>query len=380
MAIEEEAGRGRPLRAGDDIGQAPDAGGDAAPDGSVENPLGHFHDPFQVRSSPRQHDARAKVLLQAQALQVLADQPEELFGAGLQDVGERRAGAELGRAPADHRDFDHLVLAHRAAERAPVLLLDPLRVRDRRPQDDGEVVGEVIAADWHHGRVDDRALLVDGDLGRAPPDVHEGDAELLLVLRQDGFRGRELLENELHDLDARLVGASHDVLCHRHGRRHDVHFGFEARADHPDRIRDAVLPVHGELPRDDVDDLVVLRDLDSPGRVDDARDVFLRDLTVLARHRDHAAAVEGAHVGAGGPDPGPRDLHAGHDFRLFRGPLDGLDRRVHIDDIALAGPAVGRRALADDVERAVGVLLTDQDADLGSPDVAGDQEILRFRH
>ena len=44
MAIEEEARRRRPFRSRDDVGQTPDPGGDAAPDGTFENPLGHFHD------------------------------------------------------------------------------------------------------------------------------------------------------------------------------------------------------------------------------------------------------------------------------------------------------------------------------------------------
>jgi hypothetical protein len=37
-------------------------------------------------------------------------------------------------------------------------------------------------------------------------------------------------------------------------------------------------------------------------------------------------------------------------------------------------------ALADDVEGAAGVLLSDQDADLRRPDVAGDEEGFGLRH
>ena len=130
----------------------------------------------------------------------------------------------------------------------------------------------------------------------------------------------------------------------------------------------------------DVDDLVVLGDLDAPGRVDDPGHVLLRDLPVLAGHGDHPPAVERPHVGARNPHPGAGNLHAGHDFGLFGGPLDGLDRGVDVDDVALAGAPVGRGALADDVEGAAGVLLADQDADLGRADVAGDEEVLGFGH
>ena len=178
--------------------------------------------------------------------------------------------------------------------------------------------------------------------------------------REDGLRRGELLEHELDDLDARLVHARDDVLRHGDGRRDDVDVGFEARADHPDGIGHAVLAVHGELAGHDVHDLVVLRDLHSPRRVHDAGHVVARDLAVLARHGDDAAAVEGAHVGSGHADPGARDLDARHDLRFLGGALDRLDRRVHVDDVALAGAAVGRRALADDVERAARVLLADR--------------------
>ena len=66
----------------------------------------------------------------------------------------------------------------------------------------------------------------------------------------------------------------------------------------PERVGDAVLPVDRELPGDDVDDLVVLRDLHAPGGVDDPGDVLLGDLPVLAGDGDDAPAVEGADVGA----------------------------------------------------------------------------------
>ena len=177
-----------------------------------------------------------------------------------------------------------------------------------------------------------------------------------------------------------LVHAGHDVLGDRHGRRHDVDVGLEAAADHAQRVGDAVLAVHREVPRHDVDDLMVLGDLDAPGRVDDPGDVLLGDLPVLAGHGHDAPAVEGPDVGARNAHPGARNLHAGHDLGLFGGPLDRLDRGVDVDDVALAGAAVGRGALADDVEGAAGVLLADQDADLGGADVAGDEEVFGLSH
>ena len=66
----------------------------------------------------------------------------------------------------------------------------------------------------------------------------------------------------------------------------------------PTGSADPVLAVHRELPRNDVDDLVVLGDLDAAGGVDDPGDVLLGDLPVLAGDRHDPPAVEGADVRA----------------------------------------------------------------------------------
>src|SRR5207237_3872774 len=129
-----------------------------------------------------------------------------------------------------------------------------------------------------------------------------------------------------------------------------------------------------------VDDLVVLGNLNAPGRVDDAGNVVAGYLPVLAGDRHDAAAVEGSDVRSGDAHPGARYLDSGHDLRFFRGALDRVDRGVDVDDVPFARAPVGRGALADDVERAVGVLLADQDADLRAADVAGNQEALGLSH
>src|SRR5262249_57353329 len=106
----------------------------------------------------------------------------------------------------------------------------------------------------------------------------------------------------------------------------------------------------------------------------------LGDLPVLAGDRDDPATVEGADMGARDPDPGAGNLYTRHDLRLLRGPLDGLDGGVDVDDVAFARAPIRARALADDVERSRGVLLADEDADLGGADVAGDEESFGLRH
>jgi len=98
----------------------------------------------------------------------------------------------------------------------------------------------------------------------------------------------------------------------------DVHLGLEPHAAHADRVLDAVLVVDDELLRDHVDDLAVHRDGDRLGGLDDAFHVGGRDLVVLARDRDDAAAVDAADVVAGDAGVDALDLDARHALGLPR--------------------------------------------------------------
>ena len=71
--------------------------------------------------------------------------------------------------------------------------------------------------------------------------------------------------------------------------------------------------------------------------------------------------------------------HPGHQLGLLDGLLDRLDGRVDVGDDALAHPARGARADADDVQALVGDLPDDRQ-DLGRPDVQADHAVFVFRH
>src|SRR6185436_16133797 len=100
----------------------------------------------------------------------------------------------------------------------------------------------------------------------------------------------------------------------------------------------------------DVDDLAVLGQADGAGGVERPVDVVLTHLAVLARHGDHATAVDTADVPARDADEDGGDLHARHLLGLAHRVLDGLDGRVDVDDDALAQAAAGAQAHTDDVE------------------------------
>ena len=77
----------------------------------------------------------------------------------------------------------------------------------------------------------------------------------------------------------------------------------------------------------------------------------------------HAAVVEAAQMRAGHAEINAADLHVGHLLGLDDGVAHAFlgERRVH--DLALAHPARGRLAEADDIQRAIGVLFADDRAD-----------------
>ena len=135
------------------------------------------------------------------------------------------------------------------------------------------------------------------------------DAELLLVVGQDGGARGDLVEDDLLDVDPGPLDAGPEVLDEGDGAGDDVDVDLELDAVHAQRIADPVLLVHDELLGDDVDDLPVGRDRDGLGLLDDPADVVAGDLPVLARDGDHPAAVEALDVGARDADEGRVDGH-----------------------------------------------------------------------
>ena len=195
-------------------------------------------------------------------------------------------------------------------------------------------------------------------------------AEVALVRGQHRLGRRQRLEDHLDHLDAGAVDAGQQRLRARGLAGHQVDLHLEAAAEHAERVGDAALLVDDELLRHGVQDLAVGRQGRRLRRVEHALDVRARDLAVLARHRDHAARVDAADVGAGDAHVGARDLDAGHHLGLLARGLERLDRRLDVDDVAAARAAVGRTAL---VRRPRGAprasRLADQHPDLRGADV-----------
>ena len=194
-------------RVGDVVGEAADAGGRAAPDRQIEDLLGDLGHAVEQRAAAGEHEAGVERLLVAGLADLVPHQMEDLFGARLQDVAQDAPRHDARPAAADAGHLDRLVLLDHRRQRAAAAPLDLLGLGNRRAQADGDVVGEVIAADGDHRGVPEAAALEDREVGGAAADVEQRDAELLLVRRQHRFGRRQLADHRIDHLDAGAVDA-----------------------------------------------------------------------------------------------------------------------------------------------------------------------------
>ena len=237
-----------------------------------------------------------------------------------------------GGAVADAGHLDDVVRVGELAQRAAVPQLQLLGFLGRRAQRHRDVVGDLVAGDRDHRRVADRAVGEHRDVGRAAADVDQADAQLLLVVVQHRDRRGERLQDHVLHLEAAAAHALDDVLDRRHRAGDDVHLHLEPHAAHAERLAHVLLPVDDEFLRQDVQDLLVVRDRDRLRRLDDAVDVGLRDFLLL--DRDHAARVEAADVAAGDAGVDLGDPAVGHQLGLLQHALDRRHRRLDVDDDA----------------------------------------------
>src|SRR5204863_2681737 len=118
-------------------------------------------------------------------------------------------------------------------------------------------------------------------IGRAATDIHQAHTELLLVVVQDGERGREGLQHDVLHLQSAAANALGDVLDRRHRAGDDVDLHFEPHTAHTERLAYVLLAIDDEFLRQDVQNLLIVRNGDRLRGLDHTIDVGLRDLFLL---------------------------------------------------------------------------------------------------
>ena len=113
-----------------------------------------------------------------------------------------------------------------------------------------------------------------GDIGRAAADIDQAHAELAFVVRQHGVTRRELLEDDVLDLQPAAFDALLDVLRGVDGARHQVDLRLEPHARHAERFANAFLVIDQVFLRQDVQHFLVRGNRHRLRRIDDALDVL----------------------------------------------------------------------------------------------------------
>ena len=225
----------------------------------------------------------------------------------------------------------------------------------------------------------DRAFAENRDVGRAAADIDQHHAEFLFVFRQHRERRRQRLQDQIVHFEPAAAHALDDVLRRAHRAGDDMHLHFEADAAHADRLAHIFLAVDDEFLREDMQHLLVGRNVDRLRRFDHARHVGLRDFLLLDRH--HAARIEAADMAAGDPGEHVRDLAVGHQLGFFERALNGLHGGFDIHHHAFLEPLRFALAEADHLVVTFALQLGDDGHDLRRPNVEGDQQIfIVFTH
>src|SRR5581483_741256 len=306
--------------------------------GQVEGLLGHFREAVQSRAAAGKNESGGNLAVQPRALQLIPDQSQKLLGARLDNL-RKHARIDRARRPVAHAgNFKGGILGKKRGGSAAVMPLDFLRLRDGSPEADGQVVGEVIAADRHRARVAHDPSAVNDELRRSAADIQQAATQFAFVLSERGFRGSQGLENRVADQNARPVCRRDEILRRGNRRGDHVDIGFEPLPDHSDGIANAVMRVNNELVRQYVEHLAILRKRDVPRSIDCVANVLALNVARAVAERDASPAVHSPNVRSGDADQCRLDRHSANAFRLLGGAANRTDRGIQIDDEALAQP------------------------------------------
>src|SRR5229473_2975672 len=274
--------------------------------------------------------------VKAGALQIVANQGEQFHGTRLDDVRQHVRKDGPWRPVAHAGNLDRTVFLHECGCGAAIAALDSFRFGDRRAQTDGQIIREVIAANRNGAGVPYHASAENNQFRGAAADVQQAAAEIALVLREARFRGSERLQDRVADEDAGLVRGGDEILRGGDGRSHQVDIDFQPLADHADGVAYAILSIHHEFMRKDVQDFAVFWKRDVTSGIDGAADVIALDVSRPWTERDAAAAVYAAHVASGHSDERLFHGHVRNAFGFFDGAPDRTYGGIEIDDQALA--------------------------------------------
>src|SRR5882724_7122138 len=149
---------------------------------------------------------------------------------------------------------------------------------------------------------------------------------------------------------------------------HHMHVHFDPRAEHADRIGNAVLAIDQKMLADRMDDMILRRQVDRLGVLDHVLHVFLGNFTIGRNDRMHSAIIEPTEMTARNPEVNTSNLDVGHLLRLNNGLAHILFSQRRIGNFPFADATRAGLAQSDDVKRTLGVEFADDRAHFGRAD------------
>src|SRR5947207_8478576 len=304
--------------------------------GQMERMLDEIIEAAQTRAAAGKNKSGGHLAVEADALEVVANQREQFHGARFDDVREHVRENLARRAVADAGDFQRAIVFEECGGRPAVAALDAFGFRNRRTQAHRKIVGEMVAANGHDANVANHAGAISEHFGSAAADVEQAAAKVALVLREAILSGRKRFEDRVANKNPGFVRGGDEILRGRDGRSDDVNVGDEALADHANGVTNAVLRIHDEFMRQDVEDFAVFGERDVASGIHGAAHVFAFDVARARPQRDAAAAIDATHMISGDADERLFDGNVGDAFRFFNGAADGTHRGIEVDDESFA--------------------------------------------
>src|SRR5210317_65844 len=174
----------------------------------------------------------------------------------------------------------------------------------------------MITTQGEHRGVLDCAINKDRDIRCATTDIDKSHTEVVFIRCQNSFRGSQLLEDDIADVDTGLVAALDDILSACDGPGDNMDPGLKAHAAHAERLLDAVLIVNNELLGQDVNHFPIHRYRQGFGSIDNTPHIFVADFTVL--DGNHTLGVDALDMTTGNSCKHRLNLTTGHQFSLLQ--------------------------------------------------------------
>src|ERR1035437_6052213 len=379
-AIFDEADGGGEFRLVERGGDAAHGTGVAVRDVHLEDALRQFRYARHARTAAAEKNSGAQIIGEAGLFEFVRDDLKQFFQPQRHDVLQMFQDHGLEREAEFIGDADGLALGGLRDQRGTMFAFQFFRAAQWNFQAVGEVVGNMVAAHRQHASVPDNAVGINHVFRRAAADVNDQRTEFFLLAGEQRERGGDAVEDNFVHFQLCCAHETDGVLQPVRVAVDDVHVHFQTRAQHADGIGHAVLTVHKKMLAHGVNDGVLGGQVDRLRVLDDVLHIIIGNFPVGGNHGMHAAVAKAANVATSHAEIDAADLHVGH--------LLGLeDRRAHlllhlfgVADFAFAHAAGQRLSQADDVDRALGILFADDDADFRRADLRPDDNVGIFKH